>query len=237
VEPSGRPNPFGIGGELAVVVMDSALICLPLFAAAGVAALFVRRRTADVVERAQLKWFFAAAATVAAMLLMIVTTPQSSSPAVELGAGLLVVAGFWSLPLSIVVAITRHGLFEIDQIVSRTVTYTVVAACLAGVYAGSVVVLQSVLPSSSSSFGVALSTLAAAALFRPLRRRVRTTLDRRFNRSHYEAEQVAQQFALRLRQDQAVEPQTVASDLRDFVVATVQPSQVQVWLNGAPPPR
>ncbi|HSK95086.1 MAG TPA: hypothetical protein VK891_00590, partial [Euzebyales bacterium] len=116
------------------------------------------------------------------------------------------------------------------RIISRTVTYALVAGVLGLVYAGSVVGLQAVVPVGGSDLAVAGSTLAAAALFRPLQTRVRRTVDRRFNRARYEVGLVTEQFATQIRRE--VDLGTVVDDLRAVVNATMQPSSVALWLRG-----
>lgn len=131
------------------------------------------------------------------------------------------------MPIAIGVAVTRYRLFEIDRLISRTVTYAAVVVVLATVYVGGVLLLRSVFP-GQSDLGVAVSTLTAAALFLPLRRRVQHHVDRRFNRSRYDAEWELERFAGRLRHELDLEGLT--DDLLDVVAATVQPSSAGVWI-------
>ena len=227
---SGQPNPFGVGGSVIRTLADATLWFMPLFAVLGVIVLALRRQRADAVERAQLKWFFAAATTVLFMIVMLVVSSGEGPPLVQLGIGLFIVAALWSIPIATVIAVTRHGLFEIDRIVSRTASYGVVGAVLGCVYAISVVVLQWALPVGRSSLAVAASTLAAAALFSPVRRRVQHALDRRFNRSRYEADVVAQRFAQQLRSDPSVSIDVIRGELADVIGTTLQPQAIKVWL-------
>jgi hypothetical protein len=117
------------------------------------------------------------------------------------GAIAITMAGFVLLPIAIGVAVLRYRLFEIDRLLSRTVTYAAVVAMLVGVYATGVLVLGGLFQ-RESDLSVAVSTLAVAALFLPLRRRVRRVVDRRFNRSRYDAERELDRFAGRLREGQ-----------------------------------
>ena len=110
------------------------------------------------------------------------------------------------LPWSIGIAATRHRLYEIDKVISRTVTYGSMVILLASVYAIGVFVLRDLLP-FEGPLPVAVSTLAVAALFNPLRRRIQRSVDRRFNRSRYNAERVADEFAGSLRDD--IKPERV----------------------------
>ena len=128
--------------------------------------------------------------------------------------GPFVLAGFFALPLSIGVAVLRYRLFDIDRIISRTLAYAIVTGLLVGVYAG-IVLLATRVVSITAPVAVAASTLAAAALFNPLRRRVQRVVDRRFNRARYDANRTVTAFAARLQD-------TVNLDsVRDDVVSAV----------------
>jgi hypothetical protein len=131
------------------------------------------------------------------------------------------------LPIGIGVGILRYRLYEIDRLVSRTVSYAVLTATLAGVFLGTVVLVGDVLP-FSSPVAVAASTLAAAALFNPLRRRTQHVVDRRFNRARYDAEATVQAFTAHLRG--AIDLDTVQAGLVDAVNRAVEPVSVSVWI-------
>ena len=126
------------------------------------------------------------------------------------------------------VAILRYRLYEIDRIVSRTLAYALVTGLLVGVYAGLVLLATHVL-SVSSPVAVAASTLAAAALFNPLRRRVQRGVDRRFNRARYDADQTVAAFAGRLKD--AVALDAVRDDLASVVHQALEPAHVSVWIS------
>ena len=145
---------------------------------------------------------------------------------VFLGAAFLVC--FWSLPAAIVIAVTRYRLYDIDRVLSRTVSYLLVAGILTGVYVLSVFALQRVLPFGRSQVAVAASTLAAAGLFAPVRRIVQQRIERRFNRARYEARAVTQQFTRRLQRE--FELDVIEGDLTAVIAQTMQPRVVQVWL-------
>ncbi len=130
------------------------------------------------------------------------------------------------------VAILRYRLYEIDRLVSRTLSYVILSAALVGVYAGIVTLGTRVLP-FSSSVGVAASTLVAAALFNPLRRRVQGAVDRRFNRPRYDAEATVAAFAARLRDE--VDLAAVSDQLVEAVCRSVQPALVSIWIRTADP--
>jgi hypothetical protein len=124
--------------------------------------------------------------------------------------------------------IVRYRLFEIDRIISRTITYASVVATLAIAFFGLVTVASSILP-SQSSFAVAASTPAVAALFNPLRRRIQNSVNRRFNRSGYQVETVSDQFVENLRESLTVEQ--IADLWTETVSQSLQPSSMALWLN------
>ena len=181
--------------------------------------LSYRRSTGD--RRQQLKWLMCGSAVA---LIAIVAGSTGLAGTVG-GVGVL---GFLALPLSIGVAVLRYGLFEIDRIISRTLAYAIVTGLLVGVYAGIVLLFTDVL-SLTSSVAVAASTLAAAALFNPLRRRVQRVVDRRFNRARYDGEQTVAAFAVRLKD--AVDLDWVRDDLASVVQKALEPAHVSVWMN------
>ena len=135
--------------------------------------------------------------------------------------------GVAALPVSIGVAIGKYRLYDIDRIISRTLAYAIVTGLLVGVYAGLVLLAQEVLR-FSSPVAVAASTLVAAALFNPVRRRVQHAVDRRFNRARYDADLTVTAFAARLQD--AVDPDAVRADLAGVVHAALEPAHVSVWL-------
>lgn len=197
-----------------------------LLAAAG--SLVLRFRRATGVERLQLKWLALAAAG------LLVAVP-ASYVAGQFGVrwwlldalGIVSVAG---VAVAVALAVLRYRLYEIDRIISRTLSYGLLSALLAGVYAVAVVVIGGVLESFSagSNLTVAASTLAVAGSFAPLRRRVQAVVDRRFNRARYDADLTLAQFQVRLRDEVRLE--TVAGDLVDTVRRSVQPERISVWL-------
>jgi hypothetical protein len=126
------------------------------------------------------------------------------------------------------VAILKYYLYDIDRLISRTVSYTLVTGLLIGVYAGVVTFATHVLP-FTSPVGVAASTLAVAALFNPLRRRVQRMVDRRFNRARYDAERTVTAFASRLKD--AVDLDSIRDDLTGSVHRALEPAHISVWLS------
>jgi hypothetical protein len=125
------------------------------------------------------------------------------------------------------VAVLKYRLYEIDRIISRVISYAIITAVLAAVFAGVVVLATEVLP-FRTPVAVAASTLAAAALFDPLRRRVQRMVDRRFNRARYDADRLVAIFAARLKD--AVELDTIRDDLTGIVDQALEPAHVSVWI-------
>ncbi len=189
------------------------------------ASLVFRYRSAGEVERLQLKWFLFA---LAVAVVGTVVGPMSSSE----GAGneLLASVGVLLLPIATGFAMLRYRLFDIDRIISRTLAYGLLTALLAGAYLVAVLALQSVLPvRDDSPVIVAASTLAVVAAFGPLRSRIRHLVDRRFNRSRYDAEHTIESFGARLRNE--VELDALASGLVAVVDHTMAPTHVSLWIS------
>jgi hypothetical protein len=134
-----------------------------------------------------------------------------------------------ALPLAIGVAILRYRLYAIDRIISRTVAYAIVTGLLAGVYTGLVLLATRVL-SVHTPVAVAVATLAAAALFSPLRQRVQRVVDRRFNRARYDADQTVAAFAALLKD--AVDLDSVCDDLAGVVQQALEPAHISIWVGG-----
>jgi hypothetical protein len=150
-------------------------------------------------------------------LIVGLATGGDTAPAVLVASGVATV-GVAALPLSMGVAILKYRLYDIDRIISRTLAYAMVTG---------------VLLRFSSPVAVAASTLAAAALFTPLRRRVQRAVDRRFNRARYDADRTVAVFAARLQD--AVDLDTVHTDLLSTVSASLQPAHLSVWLQERAP--
>lgn len=180
-------------------------------------------------RRQQVKWL-ASGAVVTIVSAIIAVSFSSSGPTSTLldWADNLAWFGLAALPVSMGVGILRYRLYEIDRLISRTLAYAAVTALLVGVYADLVLLSTHVL-SLNSPVAVAASTLAAAALFNPLRRRVQRFVDRRFNRARYDAELTVTAFAARLKD--AVDLGSVRADLTSVVQDTLEPSHVSLWLS------
>lgn len=202
-----------------------------LIAAAAV-SLFLRaarsRRAGDVVTSAQIRWFaWGAAMAITAMALSdVIRQVDHGFLAVQV-AGVLDEGGPYLLFGAMVVAITRHGLYEIDRIVSRTVTYALVTGLLLGTYVGLIAGVSALLPSTVNSVVVAGATLTVAALFVPVRRRVQRSVDRRFNRTRHDHALMVERFADQLRHDDGL---GVESALVGVVHRAFEPTHAGLWL-------
>ena len=185
-------------------------------------SVVARFRRAGSVERQQIKWLLAATSLLA-VAYVVGAMSDDSNEAVWWVVSLAVAA----IPISILFAVLRYRLYDIDRILSRTVSYVIVIGLLAGVYLLGLTAMTNFLP-SDSSLSVAASTLAVAALFNPLRRRVQAGVERRFNRSRYDAQQVMERFSGSLRQD--VDPETVVGGWVDVVSETMHPTSISVWV-------
>jgi hypothetical protein len=187
-------------------------------------------RRASGERRQQLKWL-ASGAFVSIVCLFLAGNVGASSgngPTFWGVLGGLAWMGVTALPVSIGVAILKYRLYEIDRIISRTLAYAIVTGLLVGVYAGLVLLATEVF-GFHSGVAVAVSTLVAAALFSPVRRRVQHVVDRRFNRARYDAERTVNEFAGRLQD--VVDPDAVRADLAGVVDAALEPTHVSVWLS------
>jgi len=175
-------------------------------------------------RRLQLKWLLSGATVfiAAAIGLVWINNPTGLLAVLDGAAA----AGTLALPASIGFGILKFRLYDIDRIVSRTVAYAIVTGLLIGVYAGLVLLSTQVLR-FHSSVAVAVSTLAAAALFNPVRHRVQHAVDRRFNRARYDADQTVAEFAARLQD--AVDLGTIRTDLLGTVDRALEPAHVTVW--------
>lgn len=219
-------NPAGFlpGSVLDVVIRATGAIILGM-TVGGIVTLITRYRQASHVERAQIRWMLFATLTVALVFLVLLVTGASQS----IVGGLLLLTAFAILPGSITVAITRYRLFEIDRIISRSITYALVVGLLGFLFAVGAIWLPAALSLTEKPLVVAGSTLAVAALFNPLRRRIQRGVDRRFNRSRYQADIVSESFAARLQHPHSVED--LAEVWRQTVNESLSPETSGVWLN------
>lgn len=201
---------------------DLAAVLFPVYALLALA--FVIRqvfayRHAKAERREQLKWLMAGG-TIGIVAL-------ASTLTFGAGAGFV---GIIAVPVGIGIGILKYRLYDIDRLISRTLSYAIVTGLLVGIYIGMVTLATRALP-LSSPIGVAASTLTVAALFSPLRRRAQRLVDRRFNRARYDADATIAAFAGRLRDE--VDLERVQHDLLDVVRRSVEPSHVAVWVRSA----
>jgi hypothetical protein len=220
-------NPVGfVTRDLFTGVLEAAFgLVLFTVVGGGLAAIVVRWRRSPTLVRNQIKWVAYAGAV------FIVGYGVAFGLSVWGDAGILVnlvfVPAITAIPLAITAAILRYRLFEIDRIVSRTVTYTVVVGVLAVLYLQSVTLLTRVLP-LESDVAVAVSTLAVAVLFTPIRRKVQTIVDRRFNRTRYIADRELDQFSARLKTN--IDVHQVEDELIVVSTRTLQPETLGLWI-------
>ena len=219
-------SPDGLTALL--LLMTAFLISAALLV--SVMAVVVRFAKSSGEERLQLKWCAAAALV---LVVVFVASIWVNSAAVNVLQSL----AFLCLWTAIATAVLKYRLYEIDRIISRTLAYAIVTGLLVGLYAGLVLLATHVL-SFSSPVAVAAATLAAAALFSPVRRRVQRVVDRRFNRARYDADTTVALFATHLKD--AVNLDSVRDDLASVVQRALEPAHVSVWIsrrdNRPPPP-
>jgi hypothetical protein len=227
VNPVGLPAAERAADQL-IVGLTVLLVGFGLLVA-GHAVWRYRRSTG--VERLQLRWF-AAAVPIFPLIMALAFVVEANSGRGP--ADLIVIAafllGFNGVAVAIGVAVTRYRLYEIDRLVSRTVGYLMVTATVLGVYAEVVLTAQALLgPTDAPDAVIAAGTLLAAALFRPLHRRVQSWVDRRFDRRAYDAAAIVDAFSHRLR-DQ-VDLEQLVGELQDTVRKTMTPTTVTVWVS------
>jgi hypothetical protein len=201
--------------------VSAILILLPAALAVSVAAVVVRFARSSGEERLQLKWFAAAA-------LLVVATLTASVVTNSVAAAVLDNLAFLCVNAAVAIAVLKYRLYDIDRVISRTVAYAIVTGLLVGIYAGLVLLATQVL-GLRTPVAVAAATLAAAALFSPVRRRVQRVVDRRFNRARYDADQTVAAFATRLKD--AVDLDAVRADLTGVVHQALEPAHVSVWIS------
>jgi len=177
-------------------------------------------------RRLQLKWLLCGIASFSVSLPLLFVSGNASTP-IEKLVTLVALSGLAALPVSIGMGILKFRLYEIDRLISRTISYAVLTAALVAVFGGIVTLTTRVLP-FSSPVAVAASTLAAAALFNPLRVRVQHVVDRRFNRARYDSALLAAAFADRLRD--SVDLEAVEASLLRAVERAVEPAHLSLWI-------
>jgi hypothetical protein len=218
-------NPFGLGAWL-TTVRDLTFAVLLVTAMISVSSLFLRFHRARGVEREQIKWVWAAGVVLLGTF-VVNGVFENSHPEI---AGNVFIVGVLSLPVAIAVAMLRYRLYDVDVVVNRTLVYGGLTAALALVYLGGVLLFGVLLApvTSDSGLAVAISTLAVAALFRPIRARIQALVDRRFYRRRYDAVRTLDAFNARLRDE--IDLDSLVRELGSVVDATVQPAHVSLWL-------
>ncbi len=230
----GLPNVYGFVFRLVELVMDGLIFV-------AVISLFIRLRRARQVERQQIKWFvYATALTLSGAILTYPVSNAIGSVWLKWIAFVPLIVGVLAIPISMGIAILRYRLYEIDLIINRTLVYGSLTGLLALVYLGSVTALQylfSLLTGQGNTLAIVASTLAIAALFMPLRRRIQGFIDRRFYRRKYDAAMILEAFGTKLRDQTDLEK--LCEDLGEVVDETMQPSHISLWLSfpASPPNR
>jgi hypothetical protein len=221
-----NPNQFepgGILGALVSVVFPLVLVC----GLASVLSLVVRFRRSQGIERQQLKWFTYAAAVTLGGLVM------NEALSLGIAGNLLFLPFIPSIPVAAGIAVLRYGLYEIDILINRTLVYGSLTVLLVAVYFGGVAATQAIFRAltgqeQQSQLAVVVSTLAIAALFNPLRRRIQAFIDRRFYRRRYDAAKTLEVFSAKLRDETDLDALHV--ELVGVVRETMQPEHVSLWL-------
>jgi hypothetical protein len=234
-------NPLGIEGLESVSELVDALIEAFWYGLGlvAVASLFVRFRRAGGVERQQIKWlaYTASLVVLGAILAYGVYSATGVRWTWQVGLTLLAV-GFVGTPIAVGIAISRYRLYDIDLLINRTLVYGALTAMLALVYFGDVVLFQAAfraLTGQESQLAIVASTLAIAALFNPLRRRLKAFIDRRFYRRKYDARKTLEAFSAKLRDETDLD--ALSEDLVGVVRETMQPAHVSLWLRPDLPQR
>jgi hypothetical protein len=236
-------NPFGIHAAILGPLNVAAQMLVLAALLGALLSLVVRLVRSRGEERQQIKWFVAAA--VLGFFVLFGISLLSSELGVGLGG-----LGNWiwavvgaSLPIAIGIAVLRYRLYEIDLIINRTLVYGTLTATLVAVYFGGIALLQGIssvvlqvpfraLTGQDSQLATVAATLAIAALFNPLRRRIQGFIDRRFYRRKYDAVKTLEAFSAKLRNETDLD--ALSNDLVGVVRETVQPAHVSLWLHPDP---
>ena len=226
-------NPLGIeaAGSVLDVIADLSVIPFLCCLAAAVIGVVVRLRRLRGEERQQLKWLVLAAGVMLAALVIelgLLVAVDTDRGAWDFVSALVICTGLAAFPVAAGMAILRHRLYDIDVVINRALVYGALTASLGGTYLA--VVLPAGLAVGESDLAIAASTLAVAALFRPVRARIQAAVDRRFYRRRYDAALTLQAFGARLRDELDLE--ALGDDLRGAARETVQPAHVSLWLRG-----
>jgi uncharacterized membrane protein YhdT len=229
-------NPLGIV-SLADIYSAILYTTFSVLLVAVISSVFVRLRRAGGVEHQQIKWFaYAVAANAIAVVVAYVIPGLIETPLwferVGFALNNIVIP---AIPIAIGIAILRYRLYDIDIIINRTLVYGTLTVLLAGLYEGSIVLLQEAfrtLTGQQSGLAIVASTLLIAALFTPFRRRIQSFIDKRFYRRKYDARRTLEAFSAKLRNETDLD--ALSEDLVGVVRETMQPAHVSLWLHPDP---
>jgi hypothetical protein len=225
------PNPLAVapGWPGWIVVSLAAPITLAL-TAAGVVAMFVRLRRVRGVEQAQLRWLVWSMGFIVVGFVIGLVGDSTFENGLNGLVWVPAIVAFSLPPIAIGIAVLRYRLYEIDRLISRSISWALISVLVLGLFAGCVLALQALLASflRSNELAVAGSTLLVAALFQPIRRRIQGLVDHRFNRARYDAEATISAFAARLRDE--VDLEQLRREILATVAQTVEPSSASLWL-------
>jgi len=221
-------NPFPLLGAAGRSLFIGAFLGLVVVVVASSASLVVRYRRSVGIERQQLKWL-ALVGVLIAIAIFITGVGQVFAPNYK-PAQVLLIGAISLMPIATLLAVLRYRLYDIDVLINRALVYAATSAAIGAAFFIGIVILQAVLRpvTGGSEIAVAASTLLCFALFQPIRRRIQTTVDRRFYRARYDAARTLDVFATRLAGEVSLD--AVGADLADAVGATVRPAHVSLWL-------
>jgi hypothetical protein len=228
---SERPNPLRVGtleGISTWFIEGPGFLVVPALVLATLVSQTIRWRSSTGVVRLQYRWFIAGVAVALAAIATLELLPTGDDENLQFG----LVNLLWALPMNAIavtigIAVSRYRLYELDRVVSRTVSYALVSLTLIAVYVGVITLASGLLPDTADGPVVAVATLSAAALFRPVLTRIQGLVDRRFNRQRYDGQRAVEQFADRMRHQ--VHPAVVSDELLATLETTVRPSALALW--------
>jgi hypothetical protein len=239
---SGSAQSYSVTNPIAIApsaslwrVLDpsSLTILIVILMVGGMVSLAVRYRRAAGIERQQLRWVVAAIAFLVVAIpggfvlsLLIPSSGNAGSGLAWIGA----IIGYPLIPIAIGIAVLRYRLYEIDRIISRTISYGVLTAIISGLFVACIFLFQEVLAplTQSNTLAVAGATLLVFSVFQPLRRRVQARVEQRFNRARYDGDRTLALFAGRMRDE--VDLGRLATEIAATVARTVEPASVSLWL-------
>jgi hypothetical protein len=228
-----------LGTEVATDIINPVETIVYALGLIAAASLLARLRRSKGVERQQVKWFTYAVVVLAISATLAYVISESMGVVwLEWASSVLVLVSVVGLPVAVGIAILRYHLYNIDLIINRTLVYGSLTAVLAGLYFSSIVLLQVLfrtLTGQKSQLVVVVSTLAIAALFNPLRRRIQGFIDRSFYRRKYDAVKTLEAFSAKLREETDLD--ALSGDLIEVVEETMRPTHVSLWLRPDPAPK